>query len=256
MTIAGPLILSAVILLLASPALIRSGRRIEKHAPPPVAARAARARAGAASAARRPAAAVRHATVPRILAAAAAQEWIAARDYRRSSPTGAPGPEPGAPKPADTKRAASVPSASPARRMPPPPPPPARPDPATATPPAAAYPASYSTGAAGDLFAAVSTLIGQARAGGVRAKMAAISTLAEALDLFGGQTESWSAELYDEGKYAAPVWEPLLAAAAHMRAGSSRAGESAAALQALLASSVGDLAGTGRAPARDEINAG
>ena len=110
-------------------------------------------------------------------------------------------------------------------------------------------------GASADLFVAVQQLTSRANAGGIRAKQQAITTLAEAFDYIQTHLTVWATHLAENNHYPAVIWEPLTTSAAHVKAASNSAGESASAILALAGMTVGELAVSPvRAPHEDELN--
>jgi hypothetical protein len=247
-TVIGPLLLSLIVAGMASPYLVSAGRRIERNAPPPVARRAVRSRQAAVRGVR----SARHATVPRIVATAIAQDW----QSRRRPPRGPAQVRPAAKpvRPANASGGAAVtslgaPRPHPVRSMPPPPEPskPAR-RPAERKPDVTVP----GTGASADLFAALGVLLGHARSGRIRGKQRALVSVAEALDYMSGQMGSFATSLSEPGQHYPPVvWEQVERAAAHLKAASSCTAEGASAVAALIATTLGEAGDS--TPDRSEL---
>lgn len=204
-------------------------------------------------------------TVRTIVTKGIVDDWVNRRQHRRDNPKppreplmrriliprGKPDPAPAVPPPA-TKPPDNVrplipktaggdvpqrpaPQADPRPRpQPVPPPSPER------TPPVTTGTVN-GTGAASDLFAAVSTITGHARSGGIRAKAMAMMTCAEGFAQQAAALEQLARDMQD-AEYPAMVWEPLVTAAAHMRASGVSASESNSALNTILAMPARDLA--------------
>ena len=110
------------------------------------------------------------------------------------------------------------------------------------------------TSSASDMFAAVSVVVTQATAGGIRAKARAVLTLSEGCSQQAAALEQFARQLAD-AEYPPMVWEPLTQAAAHMRASSVACSESQFALATILAMPARDLAASSiRVPHNSEFN--
>lgn len=177
-------------------------------------------------------------------------------------PEPAPAAQPApAPRRADGRSPAVWPPARPAevprqppvqpRLVPVPDPPSGRTDTMTTTAPPSAAP----TGAAADMFSAASTLNGHARAGGIHGKLRGEKVYGEALAHIAAALEQFARDMQETGRYPAMTWEPVITAAAHVRAGGLAMGEAVNALSGLMKMPLGELAASPvRAPHHDELN--
>jgi hypothetical protein len=153
-------------------------------------------------------------------------------------------PTPSAPAPATAARPAARP-----RLVPVPSPTNGRPAMSSAPPSAAP------TGAAADMFSAANILNGHAKAGGIHGKLRATRVYEEAYAHLEAGLQELARDMQENGQYPAMVWEPVMAAAAHVKADSQAMGESANATTSLMSMPVGELAASPvRAPHHDELN--
>lgn len=214
-----------------------------------------------------------------VLAQAVADDWLAKRAHKRQQPAspkarrplldrlvfpGRPAAQPPAPPeapaapPPDNVRligarktaGGDVPQKPAPQPVPRPRPQPVPTPPTGRTPPMAAN----GPGAASDMFAAVSTITGHARSGGIRAKATAMMTCTEGFAQQAGALEQLARDMQD-AEYPPMVWEPLVQAAAHMRASGVMCSESNGALTTILTMPARDLAASSiHVPVNAEFN--
>lgn len=217
------------------------------------------------------------ATARVVLAQAWADDWVARRAHKRQQPAaprrsllqrlvfpGRPAPQvpappeaPAAPPPDNVRplgarktAGGDVPQKPAPQPVPRPRPQPVPTPPTGRTPPMAAN----GPGAASDMFAAVSTITGHARSGGIRAKATAMMTCTEGFAQQAGALEQLARDMQD-AEYPPMVWEPLVQAAAHMRASGVMCSESNGALTTILTMPARDLAASSiHVPVNAEFN--
>lgn len=214
-------------------------------------------------------------TVRVILAQAWADDWAARRAHKRDGkpvepeapkrslmqrlivPAGKPAPAPPAAAPDNVRTLGARKTAGgdvPQKPAPQPVPRP-RPQPVPDPAPGKVPPMTAAApGAASDMFAAVATITGHGNAGGIRAKARAMMVCSEGFAQQAAALEQL-ARVMQDAEYPPMVWEPLVQAAAHMRASGVMCGESNGALSTILAMPVRELAASGiRAPHNSEFN--
>ena len=115
---------------------------------------------------------------------------------------------------------------------------------------------SAPAGAGEDMFTAMQRIVSQANSGGLRSKQRAVTILSDAFDYISQALQTFARQMSEPGQeYGPPVWEPLQRAAAHQKAASSAASESASAISALANMQVGELADSStRAPHSSQLN--
>jgi hypothetical protein len=122
-------------------------------------------------------------------------------------------------------------------------------------PVSSAPPSAAPTGAAADMFSAANVLNGHARAGGIHGKLRGEKVYGEALAFIASALEQFAKDMQEAGRYPAMTWEPVITAAAHVRAGGLAMGEAANALAGLMKMPLGELASSPvQAPHHDELN--
>jgi hypothetical protein len=112
------------------------------------------------------------------------------------------------------------------------------------------------TGAGADLFTAIQALTSRILGGNLRAKQGGIMACGDGLDYISQALSSLGRALSEPGQeYPAAIWEPIMTAAAHVKAASSACGESTSAVNALAGMQVGELADSAtRAPHNSQLN--
>ena len=107
-------------------------------------------------------------------------------------------------------------------------------------------------GSAADFFHAISRVIAEAMAGGIRRKAHANLVLSEGDIQQATALEQYARALQDTGRYPAMVWEPVQRAAAMHRAAAALLRESSTTIAQLANTPMGEA--NGRAPHHDELN--
>ena len=118
-----------------------------------------------------------------------------------------------------------------------------------------APPSAAPTGAAADMFSAANILNGHAKAGGIHGKLRGERVYGEALGFIANALEQFAKDMQETGRYPAMTWEPVMTAAAHVRAGGMSMTEAANALTRLGNMTLLENAGSAvQAPHHDELN--
>jgi hypothetical protein len=216
-----------------------------------------------------------------IFAQAYADNWVAKRGHVRERKAAAPPKPPrrslmqrlvapgqptafagASPAPAAAPAAASTNGHRPGAAIPATPAPAARPRIASVPSPTTGRPAMSSappsaapTGAAADMFSAANILNGHAKAGGIHGKLRGERVYGEALGFIANALEQFAKDMQETGRYPAMTWEPVMTAAAHVRAGGMSMTEAANALTRLGNMTLLENAGSAvQAPHHDELN--
>ena len=118
-----------------------------------------------------------------------------------------------------------------------------------------APPSAAPTGAAADMFSAANILNGHAQAGGMHGKLRGERVYGEALSFIASALEQFAKDMQETGRYPAMTWEPVMTAAAHVRAGGMSMDEASNSLTRLGNMTLLENAGSAvQAPHHDELN--
>lgn len=105
---------------------------------------------------------------------------------------------------------------------------------------------------ASDLGSALTRLVSEAEAGGLKSKTRVALTLGEGHKMSAAYLEQYARHLQEKGEYPAFAWEPVRQAAAMITAAASKLTEHSTAMQTIANTPMGEAAG--KAPAKPELD--